>query len=463
MTTAPDGNDVPLDWKTPTGVFSTNSVSLKFKAFDSQLFHVLEMWPLPPYRIPGANRALWLLPLVDERFYFRVQRYRNTGEVELPTWEEYFDQFVDELDDTLSYDAIPGEYGEVDERLVKTLQAQPSGAILDIAALSVGLRPIYDPTTDEYQLINSNNSKKIRFQRLAAPSVSDPVESSPSSPMLISGGRCGAAMYPEKLRIWYRNATGNDSNIVDLLRSGVNLDPINVWTSWETVSAGTDSDTDNFCQQIADDAWGWMDSGGQYCFVGVLPPTRNVTPGDYDPGDPESPQPYTANLAACGFDDYFSIQIKEHPKEHGHYVFTHRYYELPPLFLPDVVLVGGKRSECDDSSSGSGNSLLFFTPPEGIPQATADAEGFIFRSASCPAIELSEGPEVNTLRGTLSEELRIYNLIKAPIPGSRIVKASQRGSSSAFFVDVVDCTNSQISLEMEDDSLLDDLQIEENP
>lgn len=344
LTTVPPGDDVPLDWKTPTGEFSTDSISLKFNGQESTF--ETRMYPLPPYRIPGIGRSLWLLPLVDARYYWSIIGFSNSSNDDPPeSWEAFFESIGESFGTGIDFGTIdiPGEYGNVDERLFKTGQGQPSTLLVDIAAMSVGLRACFNPLTGNYHLYDSEVSKQIRSRRLAATWVSDPDESSPTSPLLISGGRRGAAMYPKELRIWYKSAGEPASKVIGLPRSGVDLYPFNIWTSWETESVGSDPATDDFCQKVADDAWGWMDSGGQYCFLGLAPIDRIFPPEE------------EAKIVICGFDDYFSIQIKEYPKEPGKYVFVHRYYELPPLFLPDVLLVNGKRNEC----GGRGSNLAF--------------------------------------------------------------------------------------------------------
>jgi hypothetical protein len=384
MTSEIDGDDVPRDWKVPTGLIDIKTVDLKFDVenIEDQKIIIKEMIPLPAYRIPGSKRDLWLLPLVSQtRIDWRKTRIRIAGD----SWEDFFDSFGVDLasvNEELTFD----EYGIPDERLTDLGKYQPENVVFDVAALSIGLRPFFDPVTNTFGLIDFKKSEDIRNARMVANWIKNPKNNSPTSAMLLAGGRAGKAYYPRGARVFYQKNKREEYKVKQFTRRGLdysddNLPPI--WTSW--VQDNSDSETDEFAQRVVDDAWGWMDSGGQYCFIGLVPPEREITPDDHDPGNPESPQPFNLPTSYCGFDDYFSIQIKENPKNPGEYVFTTRFYELPPLFLPDVLLVNGRRDcEITTVTYGTFEEDYAFEPEGECPPTSTPPRAAIIRVTNPP-------------------------------------------------------------------------------
>jgi hypothetical protein len=399
MTGTIAGDDVPLDWKVPTGSIDDQRVKLKFSTSENQEIEIKSLIPLPPYRIPGSKRDLWLLPLVDMRYY-RLKNQSRT-EIDADTWQEFFDA----QDAFSTQDEIPEEYGKPDERLTNLGYPQPMSIVADIAALSVGMRIVYDPVDDIYKLVNAQTSKEVRIRRLAAPWIDNPDENSPTSPMLIAGGRTGAAAYVKWIKVHHtKNGLHDFWRIKDLPRSGIVVSSLSVWTTWEQdnsedegISPGdptAEERANDFCQKVTDDIWEWMDSGGQYCFVGIHRKSEE------------------SNI--CGFDDYFSIQIKEHPKAPGEYVFTHRFYELPPMFLPDVLLVGGKKGVC--AGSESKKALIVWPPIGGVPAATLGTDSISLGSSMCQPSKMDDNAVVTP--DFSAPLVRVYNsttsLVGAP-------------------------------------------------
>lgn len=388
---APKPLDVPSDWKTPTGDIADARVDLKFSNGKDE-FLVKNMIPLPPHRIPGSKVDLWLLPLVDRRYRLKNEVVTEIDgeaieadpEADPPVeavngWNVFFGtmDFANEFE-------VHDDYLKPDERLTKLEVPQPLSSIADVAALSVGMRIIFDPTTDTIKLTNSAESKLNRAYRLAAPNVSNPNEESPISPMVIAGGRTGAAAYPNKAKIYFKRSDAVSSEEIGLPRTGINTSQkITVFTSWEEGDEEDAADqTDAFLAKVASDLWYWCNSGGQYCFVGIVKPLRTVIT------DPEGPEPEATSIAVNGFDDYFSIQIQEHPKstDGTDYVFTHRFYELPPFFLPPVVLAGGMRNT-DCGGGGLDNGTI-----EGVLTGLRTEEEGPYAGKKIATIEVTEAP-----------------------------------------------------------------------
>ncbi|MFO0940053.1 MAG: Ig domain-containing protein [Pirellulales bacterium] len=322
--------DIPSDWV--TGSPNVASVSLKFGGQEEQVYHVAQMYPLTPYRIPGLGVNLWLLPLVDRRYFMR--QVHEPTDIEPANWTAYFSSLATELGITASFtnDFLDSAnaYRKPDVRLYNVEVPQESAVLMDIAALSVGLRPIYDPVANTFRLQDAQNAGQARIKRLADPRIAAPDANSPTSPLLIAGGRRGSGIYPEAVNLWVKKDGKFVSKSINLPGGGVKFTSPPIWTSFE----GTQSEIDQFATRVADDLVAWSDSGGQYCFAGIVVKTENV----------------------CGFDDFLSIKIAESQID-GQQMLTTRFYEVPALMTPQVLLVNGKSSEC-------GGQVKYFTTAE---------------------------------------------------------------------------------------------------
>jgi hypothetical protein len=325
---------------------------LEVAIFGEQLFRA-KMFCLPPYRVPGTAMNLFLLPLVDRRFY-------DLGGVHPPTETapESIDTLIDDLAGemdfqlTISKDAIPADYGtKVDERLYNTTVPQPASNLLDVAALSLGMRVVLEPSTNAYRMINAENSSNRRDSRLGY-NVSviegETFVEGETSAMLVAGGKRGRAALPPRLSVWVIKDGQPFERLSDPFTDGATVGVPNypVWTTWAETASNTVA-TDAFVEQLSSDMAAWSNSGGQYCFVGAI---------QYQP---------------CGFDDYFSIQFLEVQSDGGELepLLRSRVYELPPLFGPAVFLVGGDLEEC-----GGGK---WFILAEDI-ESTTDEEVYVW-------------------------------------------------------------------------------------
>lgn len=318
--------DIPSDWV--TGSPNAYSVSLKFGGQENLVYHVAQMFPLTPYRVPGLGTNLWLLPLVDQRYFMR-QVHESTSVVPA-SWSSYFDSLATELGIsaifTNDFLDSAGAYRKPDTRLYKTETPQESAVLMDTAALSVGVRPIYDAVANKFILQNSSNAGLTRIKRTADPRIIAPDANSPTSPLLISGGRRGSGVYPEAVKLWVKKDGNFVGKNVNIPGGGIKFTTPSIWTSFESNVQG---EIDAFANRVAQDLQSWSDSGGQYCFAGV------VVKGIEE----------QVISSICGFDDYMSIKIAESPTD-GQQLLTTRFYELPAMFTPPVILVNGKPQDC---------------------------------------------------------------------------------------------------------------------
>jgi hypothetical protein len=131
---------------------------------------------------------------------------------------------------------------------------------------------------------------------------------------------------------------------------------LNVWSSFEST---TESEYDDFAEAVAANIKSWLLSGGAYSMAGVIRVPPLDPPPEEPPEEPEMPNP---SNTICGFDDYFSIQIKEH--DAGQYMFLTKYHELPSIFLPTAILSNGQHSEC----GADGGALAFFKLIEDVEE-----------------------------------------------------------------------------------------------
>ncbi len=437
-------------------------------------FFRTSMSPLSPYRVPGAGIDLWLLPMVDSRYFWQTYN----GELTDPTWPEFFGAIAVANDSADPSDALPLSvsnafdlefkvYGDPDPRLNKSDQPQPACSLLDVGAMSTGLRIVCNPATNRIAAMDSYDSRLRRnvtqtvqpfgiteetstfwtsdgtyiyryfpdlnrlndvgdFMESGLPTgidideVTGEISGSTAAPgvypvtisrgdasydftlvietpgatsgKMIAGGYCGRAGTAAGFRVYCQR----DGEATEHTESGDGVGSwyLPIWTTWEDRPNGADPSapdgrqgvaysymavvgttgsysavglpsglsihgttgeisgtpgesgtfeveitrgvtvatltivisqdheelTENFVLAVAADAVNWQDAGGQYCFAGPIA---------YQPN---------------GYDDFFSIEIYEKPE--GDYVFRSRIYELPPYFMPPVILAGGEEPEC---------------------------------------------------------------------------------------------------------------------
>jgi hypothetical protein len=128
-------------------VAETGAATLRIGSDDTWVIDA-RMHLLPPKRISYARQKseeLWLLPLVDERFFWREEsidrsvRINNDPAEQLTTWEDLFETIGFSLGLSIETGVIPDEYAYPDKTELERLCDDPA-ALLDAAAASVGCR-----------------------------------------------------------------------------------------------------------------------------------------------------------------------------------------------------------------------------------------------------------------------------------------------------------------------------------
>ncbi len=291
--------DVPDSWGA-----SFYEVDLVIRGIDSQQFRA-SMFVLRPYRVTGTGVDCWLLPLVDARWKMGHKAFEP-----LPYKPENMAALVQSIA-TAAGATIAAESasitGEPDKRLWKA--EQPAVSLLDAACLSSGLRVVRDPV-GTLRALSAATSETRRNSRLS------------SDWQILSGGKRGKTELPSTVRVHCRKEGGDKFEVKSSAVSG-GMSPggtsLAVWSSWRS-STGNVTETNAFAAQIAGCVSAWANSGGQYCMAGPI------------------------NYIPSGFDDYMSILLEEPEPEK--YTFRTTIRELPGVFLPRAILLGGEDDEC---------------------------------------------------------------------------------------------------------------------
>lgn len=117
------------------------------------------MYPLPPrplLQVPGQN-GLWLLPLVDQRYFWQMQ----CGDFGATSWSALISQVGTALGISISTSNIPGAYGQPSSRF--TVYRQPVSLFLDAVARTIGQRVVvgFDGTVKLQNWTDANASQLV--------------------------------------------------------------------------------------------------------------------------------------------------------------------------------------------------------------------------------------------------------------------------------------------------------------
>lgn len=258
------------------------------------------MFVLPPLRVPGEGMDLFVLPLVCERYFMRhrIETLESYG-----TFNEVLDSLASKCSTSyaLHMGPISSVYGTPDPSLGMFLL--PVAKTLDLIAASLGLRVVF-------------SSRKMRI-------VDDSYlpmwrEYCRHLDSLVAGGKLGTAHAAYNLRIHHQNFGGVVTRTqTDRLHAAPpdgqqhptssERETLDVWSNWYPSYAASHQD---YANQLADDLARWLDSGSLFSYANPI------------------------QYAPTGFDDYYSVEFWEDPKEPGRHIFRSRIQELPPLLLP---------------------------------------------------------------------------------------------------------------------------------
>lgn len=300
----------PIDWLESSWPDCTQ---VEVQWDDGERLFRAKMYPLAPIPVAPkeAGIALWLLPLVDARALWMRRHWSASGVPE--NWTALIRSVASVLQGVnpprLSIDPVPASYGSPDWRAYSV--ACPAALLLDAIALSIGLRCVYYSTSETLYLLNALNSRSRREANLA-------------TGLLATGGLTGPAEIPSSVTVICDGGSMGPQYYTGTIDPSGCSPPLSVhaalriefdWGSPVNAAAGQ-----GLVNQVAYDVAQWWQSGSHHAFTGVLP------------------------YATSGFDDYFEIAIEE--REPRHHTLHSRIVELPPCFLPPLLLTGS--APCDN-------------------------------------------------------------------------------------------------------------------
>lgn len=306
---AQGGPDAITDYLSNWGAGATipGAVSSVELSIYGEEHFVSQMLPLPPYRIPGTGAELWLLPLVDRRFLWQQIPYEPDGYAS--SWAGLFDDLATTIGTPIAYAAVPSEYGVPDRFVIQP--GVSATALLDCAALSIGRRIVIDPNSSVLRLMTAADSNTRCTATIAKSTI-------------VAGSFRGKAVLPSHVAVFCRKANEfslacnsqekrtavvGDGAFTHLAHSAWIVDERMFGGSLVKMNA---TDTGYYVAKVADDMATWLNSGGQYAFAGAI------------------------MYAPSGYDDYLTIKAAEVEPEV--YWFSSRVYELPAVFLPNLLL-----------------------------------------------------------------------------------------------------------------------------
>jgi len=124
--------------------------------------HLYLLPPRPISCVDGSSNNLWLLPLVDERYYWQ---FRNFGDTAISSWTSLFASLATQLGVTITVDTIDQDYLEPDH-IVLNRKYDNAAVILDAVASSVNQR-IVRQLDGTVRSINADNSISLNKQNHA--------------------------------------------------------------------------------------------------------------------------------------------------------------------------------------------------------------------------------------------------------------------------------------------------------
>ncbi|MCP4540258.1 MAG: hypothetical protein GY832_24225 [Chloroflexi bacterium] len=155
-----------------------------------------QMFMLPPRQITPLDTGTqgWLLPLVDERYFWQ---FRDAGSMEIEdgqTWEQVFDELASQLSTAITYDSISSSYYSPDP-IELTRRYESLSVLLDAVAACVGQRIVY----------TTGNQLQSQGHASSAGIVKSNLETSPSSYNRLAGGKMDSGavggLRPSQVRV----------------------------------------------------------------------------------------------------------------------------------------------------------------------------------------------------------------------------------------------------------------------
>lgn len=160
------------------GLFLTNSSTLAKinTALDSdgkgtlefESGHTYIMYPMPPYLLNvGTTDDLYLLPLVDQRYFWQ---YQDTGPLALTdstTWADILSALSTLLGTTIATSTIESAYGQPAVTAM-TRRYENIATMLDAVAACLGMRVVFDARSEAVAMMNAADALVFHNLNLAA-------------------------------------------------------------------------------------------------------------------------------------------------------------------------------------------------------------------------------------------------------------------------------------------------------
>lgn len=284
-----------------------------------------------PVAMPSGETKLWVLPLVDERYFWQWKHVGSTKDIEAENWEEFLKEIVSILSPAGAeyIESLPPAYDWKPDLLDKDSLSYANAAILlDAAAMSVGLRVVrnFDGS------LNLFSSESGRQTWLSSTSSSRSQIYGIWSQ--ISGGdfttQSGAASFPESVTVLMPGGNAIIKTQEDLEVSlGFASDTTKLFRVPYLPESYDETERSDLAKQIAKDFFGWRERHGDMSFTGLKPWEMN------------------------GFEDYVSIEFGSPGRAGEMYQAQTRVVSLPPNFSISTMLAAGMNTVSGGSGSGS--------------------------------------------------------------------------------------------------------------
>jgi hypothetical protein len=230
-----------------------------------------QMYLLPPRPVspPGvaANDRLWLLPIVDERYFWQYRTVtifnpRTTPSFSPTSWTDCFTQLATYLGIAMSWDAVPGGYG-VPEATEWKRDGENAAMLLDAAAHTVGMRVVRDW---------SGATRVCQYATATADYATNLTTFAPSA---VAGGdfstQAVGSVVPEAIEIAFRSDDGSKiGGYLGYANPGSIFEPTRVKTFFSTIKYSNDGSV-SLVLQAATDYWGWLTTRYDYDWAGIVP------------------------------------------------------------------------------------------------------------------------------------------------------------------------------------------------
>lgn len=281
---------------------SWNALDLTFR--QDGVTKTYSMYALPPLRLDTTDEiTLWLLPLVDERYFWQLQGY--TGADIGTTWTSLTDAIEGVLGVSGNFSAA-GDYGTFDQDTFADTSIS-CGAALDLASLSTGQRVVTNESGGAVIYETAGAAAATRSNNFGL----DGLRMGAVSPEIVEPepidffARYVNDHYPHPHEKYVLTAGGTNS--------GSSPESPTVRCAWyvehfqQAVDAGADAAFQDFADRFYADALAWNSRPYVASFAGI------------------------ADWNASGFDDYVSIRIHD---DIGGAAAIMRAVSLPQNFLP---------------------------------------------------------------------------------------------------------------------------------